>query len=436
MDRVSVLPARPGGGQDSLRLDPGVNLYTGNTEFARTYGKPTSLEEDLLTVGAAIFAADLAIKRGQHHHFIRSIELDLPVVNLPSFLNVADDITYALNVLSADAWKLNFTQRKTGRPEGPREWGPGRDGKVLLFSGGLDSFAAAVHEAGAGVPIRLVSHVTANPVVSGSQEKLEQELNEACPGIFSRTAFRVTGVGKPEKDLRFPGSDEREDTQRTRSFMFLCLAALVARREGYGDVVMIAENGQMAIHLPLSAGRMSAFSTHTAHPDFVGVMTDILSRLLEHQITIRNPFLYMTKGEVVKLLLPRFQEAIQDTVSCWKASRVAHVHHCGICIPCLVRRIALESNGISLREYQEYLLETDVSKLDADDEGKRNLVDLCEFVNYFRHARPPAELQLLFPELATSDCYDSNTAIRMYSRFAAEALAVFQRYPFVMQILG
>ena len=62
--------------------------------------------------------------------------------------------------------------------------------------------------------------------------------------------------------------------------MFLILAALVARRLGRRDLLMIAENGQMAIHLPLSTARIGAFSTHTAHPDVLDSMQTILSSAL------------------------------------------------------------------------------------------------------------------------------------------------------------
>ncbi len=434
MNKVTVVFDENRDVKNVLGLCPDVNLYTGRKQFIEKFGNPTTLEEDLLILGAAIFATDLAIKRGQQHNFIRSIELTIPVVNLPAFQNVSEDIIYALHVLSGDAWKIKFV-RRPGRPEWTKDWGPQQTGKVLLFSGGLDSFAAAVSLANETTRIQLVSHVTANQVISGTQDYLTDYLNRALGGKFSRVAFRVTGIGKPTKGFPFPQDKDREETQRTRSFMFLCLAGLVARRQEYHDVVMIAENGQMAIHLPLSAGRISAFSTHTAHPEFVTLMSSILSKILNYKINIENPFLYKTKSEVVKLILPKHKEVIAQTVSCWRANRVSNYHHCGICVPCLIRRIALESNGIALPEYERDLLQENVAQLSADDDGKRNLVDLCEFINSFKQNQSLAELQLLFPELAT-DSYDVGRVIRMYKRFAIEALTVFKAYPEVLKIMG
>ncbi len=435
MDKVAVIFDKLDNQVDVLGLGPDINLYTGKKEFSAEFGEPTTLEEDLLILGSAIFASDLAIKRGQQQRFTRNISLTIPVTNLAIFKNVRDDLEFALHVLSHDAWRLNFVTRE-GQPERTRNWEDKNQGKVLLFSGGLDSFSAAVSLAKCGEQVQLVSHVTANQVISGTQEELFRYLGDSYPNQLTRLSFRITGMDKPSKGFAFPSDKEREDTQRTRSFMFLTLAGLVARRRGIHELVMIAENGQMAIHLPLSAGRISAFSTHTAHPEFVSMMSTILSSVLSYTIKIENPFLYMTKAEVVKQIIPKHTDVIGKTVSCWRASRVSNqFHHCGICVPCLVRRIALESNDINLQEYQADLLRTDVANLDPDNDGKRNLVELCEFITIFHDDCSLAKLQEKFPELVT-DYFDANKTVEMYRRFADEALAVFNRYPEVKKLMG
>jgi len=433
MEKVNVIldPASTHG--EELTLCPNFNLYTGKNQFETEFGEVTSLEEDLLNLGAVIFGTDLAIRRGQREQITRNIELTIPVVNLPTFRSISEEIRYALYILSHDAWKINFVQ-SPGQPEATRDWGSQMVGKVLLFSGGLDSFSAAVKLGDAHHDIQLVSHVTANPVVSKTQEELFTYLDQTYPHQFQRNAFRVSGISKPSLGLLFPSDKNREETQRTRSFMFLSLAGLVARRRGYKDIVMIAENGQMAIHLPLSAARISAFSTHTAHPSFVSAMSKILSTILNYQISIENPFLYLTKAEVIKDLFPQHKSSVEKTVSCWKASRVSHFNHCGICIPCLVRRIAIEKNGYSFSEYEHDLLNDTILALGPDDEGKRNLVELCEFISVFLKDKSLAELMQLYPELANSD-FDITKAVGMYKRFANEAMQVFQNYPQVISLM-
>jgi 7-cyano-7-deazaguanine synthase in queuosine biosynthesis len=429
-----VLNGPPVAGADVLRLRPGVNLTTGEAHFRQTFPTLTSLEIDVLTVAASIFACDLAFKRGEREEVIRQISLTIPVVNLPVFNNVREQLRFALYRVSHDAWNITFVQR-SGKPEVPRDWYRDELGKVLLFSGGLDSFAAAIQYGDAKERVQLVSHITANKVVSGAQEILYEYLKQQFPAQFSRVAIRVGGVDRASRGYPFPPDQTREETQRTRSLLFLALAALTARRRGFGDVVLIAENGQMSIHLPLTAARISAFSTHTAHPEFVSCMGEILSTLLGYSIRILNPFLYLTKAGAVESVVRRHLGAVKETVSCWKASRVSgRYKHCGFCLPCLVRRIAVEANGADLPEYKRNLFSENVGALPPDDDGKCNLIELGEFVRLFEQQNSQALLQDTYPELINPHI-DAVQAIAMYQRFAVEARGVFNRYPQVRTLL-
>lgn len=420
--------------RDVLRLRPGVNLATGERHFEEAFGPPSSLELDLLTVASAVFACDLAIKREERETITRSIDLTIPVTNRAVFERVRDDLVFALYRLSHDAWHIRFEQRP-GTPEEHREWPETGRGKVLLFSGGLDSLAAAVRLAEAGEQIRLVSHFTGNTAVSGAQNELNDYLYLEFPGLFSRFRFRVGGRSQPSRGFPFPSDAQREETQRTRSFLFLALAGMVARRHAVRDVVMIAENGQLAIHLPLSSARISAFSTHTAHPEFIATIAPVLSRILGFDLRIVNPFLYETKAEVVQRLVPAHRPGVERAISCWKASRVPGAYrHCGFCIPCLVRRVAIEAHGVTLNEYRRDLLAERIALLDPDDDGKRNLVELGEFVTLFEKAASQAEVEDAFPDIVNPH-FDAVKAAEMYRRFAGEARGVFDRYPNVRDVL-
>ena len=95
----------------------------------------------------------------------------------------------------------------------------------------------------------------------------------------------------------------------------MVLGALVARRLGHRKVLMIAENGQLAIHLPLNNARVGAFSTHTAHPDVLALMQRILRTALSVNFELLNPYVYRTKGEVVDGLGKTFGIAFQSRVA-------------------------------------------------------------------------------------------------------------------------
>ena len=319
---------------------------SGEAEVAATIGELTTLESDLLRVVAAVFAADLATKRGEREGFVRDFDLTIPVVNHHAFQRLARALSNLLYVVSDDNWRLTFTPAP-GQPEGHTSWPEAEDGCTLLFSGGLDSLAAAIDLLEAGTPVGLASHYTANPVIRGSQNHLLAYLEATFgTGCAPRLSARITGrdtVAAP-----FPGNDAREPSQRTRSVMFLALAALSARRSGRRRLLMIAENGQMAIHLPLTAARIGAFSTHTAHPEFVRNAQEFLSSVLGVPFIVENPFLYRTKAECVSRTAVGHRAAIPLSVSCWKSSRQAY-SHCGECVPCFVRRIALAANGVVFR---------------------------------------------------------------------------------------
>lgn len=90
---------------------------------------------------------------------------------------------------------------------------------------------------------------------------------------------------------------------------------------------------------------------------------------------------------------------------------------------------------MELPEYERDILREHVSTLRPDDEGKRNLVELLEFVSTFGEARPRAELEMMYPELLNEEI-DAPLAIEMYRRFAGESLNVLDRYPSVKAMAG
>jgi 7-cyano-7-deazaguanine synthase in queuosine biosynthesis len=405
-----------------LELVPGVNLDLGANELAADLGSPlTSLEVDLLRVAGAVFATDLAERRLAREHSSRLIELTIPVVNRQTFERARDDLAFALHLLSRDAWRLRFVALD-GQPEANRTW-PDDGGTTLLFSGGLDSLAGAVDLLEAGDPVKLVSHRTGNTRVIGSQNDLLTYLR-ATFGSVDSVAVRVRPL---DGGVSFPADADRETSQRTRSFLFVTLAAIVARRSGRRDIVMMAENGPLAIHVSISVARAGPFSTHTAHPEYLSAAAGVMSTVLGIPITISNPYLYRTKSETISRLVAAHTPAIGEAVSCWKASRQAE-NHCGACIPCLIRRFALEHQGYAGDVYARDLFAEDLDTLAPSDEGLRNLDDLLRFAARWASGASAENLLRAFPELRNRSL-DQAQAIDVYRRFGAEVIGLSGRLP-------
>ncbi|MDX2191504.1 MAG: 7-cyano-7-deazaguanine synthase [Bacteroidota bacterium] len=417
-----------------LQLCPSKNLYTGLQYFEKEFGVADSLEEDMLNLASGVYAADLAVIRDERENFLRTIELTVEVVNFHAFERIKDKLSSALLILSRDNWHIKFVQ-KTGTPVANFQW-QNKEGAALLFSGGIDSMCAASDFINKKTDLVLVSHNThANKVVDKSQKNVHKALQD-----FYKTKVRhihIKVYGRKNSTHSFPEANKRENTQRTRSFLFLSLAALITRRCGFNKVLYMAENGQFAIHLPLNSARVGPFSTHTADPNFVTHAQEIFRTVLSNPVfEISNPFLYKTKAEVFAVMPNKLQKEVQNSASCWMISHVPQEKHCGICIPCISRRIAIEYNGLKVNEYHTDIFTTDINTLADDNTGKRNLIDYLEFIIRFKEvtAQNKDELICEFPELINPSI-DEDQALKLFERVSQQSFKVFQSYPKVISII-
>lgn len=412
-----------------LHLYPGKNLYTGLKYLEDYFGPLNSLEKDLINVSAGIYGADLACQRKERERFIRDININLEVANIHAFERIKEDLEYALHLTSKDNWDITFKPRNE-TPVNHLEWHD-KEGAVLLFSGGLDSFSAAVDILHGIDEINLVSHIThGNRVVESSQNRCKEVL-----GKFYKEKtinhYQIKAYGRNSSPYSFP--TERENTQRTRSFLFLSLATIISRRKGLSRILYIAENGQFAIHLPLNSSRVGPFSTHTADPGYVNQLESVFKTLLSNEnFKIENPFLYKTKGEVVGVIPEELLAKTDITNSCWMIQRLKK--HCGVCIPCISRRISLEWNGKSFDEYKTDLFSENLGELDQNDTGKRNIVDYLEFISNFDGNKTDEELTFEFPELFDS-MINQDEAIKMYQRLFDQSMEVLSNYQNLEKIL-
>jgi 7-cyano-7-deazaguanine synthase in queuosine biosynthesis len=413
---------------DAYILQVSDNLISGEDDFALAFGQPSSLEKDLLLLASSIFAADRGYARGQREQICREFEISIPVVNYARLYPLKTLIEKVLHRLSNDAWKLEFRQESGSQEEHfPM---PEEKGGTLLFSGGLDSFAAAIEFGTSPRSLQLVSHKTRNRIIDESQRLLNRVLIDHGYDLMHYQLFVSSRSGGPS-DLQH----DEENTQRTRSFLFLILGALAGRRSGHRELVYLAENGQMAIHLPLTPGRIGAFSTHTAHPEILISMEEFLSQVLDVKFRIINPYVHRTKREIVEIVYRAVPEAIPITNSCWRNARLpANVTHCGECIPCFVRRIAIEYVTSDQTMYRCDPWVEDLSSLGPDDEARRNLVDLAEFIKRFELDDDEA-IMSEWPELYYEGI-NAVEAISMYRRFSAEARMVLGRYPTIRPLLA
>jgi len=223
--------------------------------------------------------------------------------------------------------------------------------EVVLFSGGLDCLGGAVEEhIYAKKNTCLVCH-RASHKHSSWQAALAGELG----GHSGQNAFLVHVWCNKDEGLG------KEFTQRTRSFLYASFAAVVARMFKLPRI-RFYENGVTSINLPIAAQLVAGKASRTTHPRILLGFSKLFSLLFEEPFAIENPFLWLTKAEVVD----RIRKAgcgglIKHTVSCNHPRERTKLHtHCGECIQCVTRRFATLAGGASDAEDPEEMYAVDL----------------------------------------------------------------------------
>jgi 7-cyano-7-deazaguanine synthase in queuosine biosynthesis len=317
----------------------------------RVYERLNPLAADLARIGAYVYCADRLVDRGGvdvygdkwQRAFLFVIPVSDPAVWDRADVRVA--LEAALAFLTEDRYEFQFT---AGGPFGEGDQSLFRDSRfagadsVALFSGGLDSLSGVVydHVLEDRRPI-LVSHRAAPPV---------DRRQKTLVGLL-RQRFPKWAVMHVPAWVNLKESREREHSQRSRSFLYLALAAAVAHQLGK-QRISIYENGVVSINIPISAQTIGARVTRTTHPKFLAEMQRFLGALLGVPFTIHTPLFWLTKTDVA-LRLKEVDQAdlIQATTSCGHTFMMTAAEpHCGVCSQCLDRRVALEAGDLSAHD--------------------------------------------------------------------------------------
>lgn len=311
--------------------------------------------EDLLTdlaeIAVYVFAADCAVPRGGptfknvganwRRTFKLVIAVRHPVMwREPQRLTGLRDV---VQFLSDDAWHFEFVDLLN--PPAIQDYlqlantdvERSGDSTVMLFSGGLDSFAGAVHELNtSNRHVVLVSRR-----LGGITDKYQRDL---AADLKKRYPRRVTHVGVNAGLTKETEADEH--TQRTRSFLFAAIAIIAAAIE-CSNRVRFYENGIMSVNLPIATEVVGTRSSRSTHPRSLLLLNQLVRQVGGGDIEIDNPFIWKTKVEVVQELLKRSdRDSIRYTLSCSHTRDVDHyATHCGRCAQCIQRRISTLGAG-------------------------------------------------------------------------------------------
>src|SRR6266571_2037662 len=161
-----------------------------------------------------------------------------------------------------------------------------------------------------------------------------------------------------------------ERSTRGRSFLFFAFGAFAGSGLGGEFTLRVAENGLIALNVPLDALRVGALSTRTTHPFYLARWNELLG-LLGIAGQLDDPYWKKTKGEMVaecknqkllKAITPMSLSCSSPTKGRWNGNPPGH---CGYCMPCLIRRAAVQHAWGASKDPTNYERDLQARKLNA-----------------------------------------------------------------------
>jgi 7-cyano-7-deazaguanine synthase in queuosine biosynthesis len=413
--------------------------YIDKYELTDPFGRriPTFLE-DLIDIARAIYSADRLIRRqGEQPRgawsWQRRLDMQIPVSD-PDRWNDSElrgRLADLLGFLTEDRWDFSFyPSNKAGRKPGVQSvLFPPVASVVALFSGGLDSLAGlAIRLATQQDPFAVVACST-NPRIQSRQSELLESIRKQSSVDFQYAPVR--------HHLKQRGQDynSNERSQRARGFFFYALGVAYAVMCGASEL-LVFENGVGAINLRLSDAQLGSQSTRATHPITVKKLELFLRRLLDRDLHIDLPCLFLTKGEMCeRLKVSPFSHLATRTISCDSfPQRTVGPEQCGVCSSCLLRRLSLWSGGLhSDDETYRYDVIDGMEKIPSN---KLDILwDMLHQSNRFgealRSSSPWRNLVIQYPELQeVRDVLAASTAspaidverrlLELYGRYCSE----------------
>jgi 7-cyano-7-deazaguanine synthase in queuosine biosynthesis len=406
MTSSHVTHVRPGKSakRQSIRINgPDATFRIKHDAIEEQFKEPLNdLQNDLLEIASSVFFADTTFPRGGDSRpqmgvgWQRNLNFEL-AVRQPEIWRrpeITDALKDAIEFMTGDSVSFEFTNKAAAEPAEPYlpfdpNAAPYQADEVILFSGGLDSFAGALEALKVRTgKVILVTHRSAPKAIT-RQNDLGEYLKRKFGGRILHVHVRATRSGRVSK----------ESTQRSRSLLFTALGYVVAKMAG-APQVSFYENGVVSHNLPISPQVVGTMASRTTHPLVIKKLQALLDLLEDGSVRLLTPFEWLTKTDVVRKI-DEFGASccISKSVSCTTLRNESkETHHCGVCSQCIDRRFAILAAGLEEHDRSgDY--KTDV--IAGERETPRNKTLALEWV---RHAGRLADMSIMeFAQRFSSD---------------------------------
>ena len=305
---------------------------------------PDEIALDFTMIAFGVVAADKAILRKKSADgWTRQIELTVYLHNVEKWNQVKAKFEWMLRFLSGDFWSLDFQQLPLSLVP-VKKYDLKEQDCLCLLSGGMDSLVGAIDLYEQGRNPMFISQI-----VKGDAEHQREYASR----------FGIDNICQWSSFISKKGSSEQ--STRSRSIIFFAFALLAScgiksnttgRKELY-----VPENGFISLNTPLDPLRIGSLSTKTTHPVYMKALQNIWNQVGVN-IDLILPYRYMTKGEVLKQCKNQdlMKREIFGSTSCGKYQRHGY-RHCGVCVPCMVRRASFLHAGIEDETEKGYCIE-------------------------------------------------------------------------------
>ena len=337
---------------------------------------------DLIEIATLVYAVDASVSRGGnidqqmgakwHRQF--NVEMSVRCLKLWAREDVKRDLEETLMFLSGDRFRFSFVQNsEPGNSSKYFNFGEDNSWQadsIVMFSGGLDSFAGVLEEIiERGNRVALISHHSAPKIA-----KIQNDLQKAIGKRLETKNLKHIPI-----KIQLAAGTQKEGTHRTRSFLFAVLG--IANAYAFGlKKVRFYENGVVSLNLSPVTNAVGTRATRTTHPQTITRFSNLFSRIFEEPYRIENPFFWRTKKEVVETISKLgFADSIAQTRSCADVRNSTIQHpHCGRCSQCIDRRFSMFAAGLERYDPAEAYM------VDLMDGLRENAVDRETALSYVR----------------------------------------------------
>jgi len=367
------------------RQDPDWNLTIGLPHFVSQVYHLNNRILDLLELSAFVYAVDRYTFRGskeaiEYHSWGRNFDFHIKVRDYDFWedKSVQYLLQDCLQFMTGDSsYHFTFYPGHSTEPTNMFDKVHSSIGdlinkrdickiSIIPFSGGLDSLAGVLEVLEkSNHKVMLVSHQS-SPGIKKTQEALWRKLDTLYRGRIGFYPFQC----------HLSKYRAKEESQRTRSFLFCSIAFSIAQAYKL-ESFSIYENGVTSINLPRRQDSMNARTSRTTHPQVVYKLQQLFSLIDGSDFSINTPFINRTKKDIFEVFYKyNRSELISSAVSCSQTRNSSGLGtHCGKCFQCIERRIASFASNLTQFDHQGLYSTEIFSTPITDKEAKTAAVD-------------------------------------------------------------